>query len=127
MATALGGRPFRVADAHRVAYHAAATIASNHLVALLGQVERAAAIAGVPLEAYLGLAAAALGDVERVGPAAALTGPVSRGDWDTVRRHLAALPVDEHAAYLALADAAARLTDHALPPDVAEFPRRSTS
>ena len=40
---ALGGRPVAVADADRAAYHAAACIAANHVVALLGQVERVAA------------------------------------------------------------------------------------
>jgi predicted short-subunit dehydrogenase-like oxidoreductase (DUF2520 family) len=106
---ALGGRPIEVGDAHRAAYHAAATIASNHLVALLGQVERVAATAGVPLAAYLDLVRGTVDNVERLGPAAALTGPVRRGDWDTVARHLAALPIDERSAYQALADAAAKL------------------
>jgi hypothetical protein len=93
----LGGRAVVVADEHRALHHAAATIAANHLVALLGQVARVAALAGVPLEAYLGLARGALGNVERLGPAAALTGPVRRGDEATVARHLAALPADERA------------------------------
>src|SRR3954454_5770040 len=53
--TSLGGHPVAVGDADRAAYHAAACIASNHLVALLGQVERVAGAAGVPLEAYLDL------------------------------------------------------------------------
>ena len=87
----LGGRSFTVADADRAAYHAAAAIASNHLVALLGQVERVAAGAGVPLEAYLDLVRATLDNVAEMGPAAALTGPVARGDWATVERHRAAL------------------------------------
>jgi predicted short-subunit dehydrogenase-like oxidoreductase (DUF2520 family) len=39
--------------------------------------------------------------VAALGPAAALTGPVRRGDWATVERHLAALPADERAAYQA--------------------------
>ena len=69
----------------RAAYHAAATIASNHLVALLGQVERVADAAGVPPEA---LAPARPRDASTtsttLGPAAALTGPVARGDVDTV-------------------------------------------
>jgi predicted short-subunit dehydrogenase-like oxidoreductase (DUF2520 family) len=105
----LGGRAVVVADEHRTLHHAAATIAANHLVALLGQVERVAARAGVPLDAYLALARGALGNVEQLGPAAALTGPVRRGDEATVARHVAALPVDERDAYLALADAARRL------------------
>jgi predicted short-subunit dehydrogenase-like oxidoreductase (DUF2520 family) len=105
----LGGRAVAVADEHRTLHHAAATIAANHLVALLGQVERVAAGAGVPLEAYLALARGALANVERLGPAAALTGPVRRGDEATVARHLAALPPEERDAYVALADAARRL------------------
>jgi predicted short-subunit dehydrogenase-like oxidoreductase (DUF2520 family) len=105
----LGGHAVTVADADRARYHAAACIAANHLVALLGQVERVATPIGVPLEAYLALAQASLDDVGRVGAAAALTGPVARRDWDTVARHVAALPADERPAYLALALAAHRL------------------
>ncbi|MGK2930698.1 MAG: DUF2520 domain-containing protein [Acidimicrobiales bacterium] len=106
---ALDGRAVRVADGDRTRYHAAAVMASNHLVALLGQVERVAAEVGVPLEAYLDLARGALEDVAAVGPAHALTGPVSRGDWDTVGRHLEAIDAVERPAYTALADAARRL------------------
>jgi predicted short-subunit dehydrogenase-like oxidoreductase (DUF2520 family) len=107
----LGGRSFTVADADRAAYHAAAAIASNHLVALLGQVERVAARAGVPLEAYLDLVRVTLDNVAEMGPAAALTGPVARGDWATVERHRAALPADELVAYDAMVAAARRLVD----------------
>lgn len=106
---ALNGRPFAVADADRVRYHAAAVVASNHVVALLGQVERLAAGCGLALEPFLALTRGAIDDVAAHGPAAALTGPVSRGDWDTVNAHVAALPEDEREAYLALASAAARL------------------
>jgi predicted short-subunit dehydrogenase-like oxidoreductase (DUF2520 family) len=107
---ALGGRGFRVRPEDRVRYHAAAVIASNHLVALLGQVERVAADAGLPLEAYLGLVAQTLDNVARLGPEAALTGPVARGDWATVHRHLIAIGPAERHAYEALAQQAARLT-----------------
>lgn len=112
----LGGRAFEVPDEHRVAYHAAAAIAANHLVALLGQVERVAAPLGVPLEAYLDLARGALDNVAAAGPAAALTGPIARGDWPTVARHLEAIPDDERLAYRALADAAHRLVTPAEEP-----------
>jgi len=111
----LGGRWFEVADVDRATYHAAAAVASNHLVALLGQVERLASGIGVPPEAYLDLARASLDNVAALGPAAALTGPVARGDWATVARHLDALPADERPAYLALAEAAARLAGRTLP------------
>lgn len=105
----LHGRWFEVADADRAAYHAAAVVASNHLVALLGQVERIAGGIGVPPEAYLDLARATLENVAALGPAAALTGPAARGDWDTIARHLAALDPSEVEAYRALAAAARRL------------------
>ena len=105
----LHGRSVRVAEGDWARYHAAAVVASNHLVALLGQVERIAASIHVPLEAYLALASGALDDVAALGPADALTGPVRRGDMTTVQRHLATLPEDERAAYRALAEEAARL------------------
>lgn len=105
----LGGRAVVVADEHRAAYHAAACIASNHLVALLGQVERIAGPVGVPLEAYLDLARGSLDNVAALGPAAALTGPAARGDSATLTRHRAALDPSERAAYDALAAAAERL------------------
>ncbi len=103
------GRVVLVAEGDWVRYHAAAAMAANHLVALLGQVERVAASIGAPLDAYLELARGSLDDVSALGPAAALTGPVRRGDSATVQRHLDALPDDERPAYRALAEAAARL------------------
>jgi predicted short-subunit dehydrogenase-like oxidoreductase (DUF2520 family) len=48
-------------------------------------------------------------NVAALGPAAALTGPVARGDWATLARHLTALPEDEREAYEAMAALAARL------------------
>jgi predicted short-subunit dehydrogenase-like oxidoreductase (DUF2520 family) len=83
----LAGRAFAVADGDRDRYHAAAAIAANHLVALLGQVERVAATVGLPLDAFAGLVRAATDDAMALGPRQALTGPAMRGDWDTVERH----------------------------------------
>jgi predicted short-subunit dehydrogenase-like oxidoreductase (DUF2520 family) len=95
----LGGRCIEIDDDHRAAYHAAACIAANHLVALLGQVERVASSAGLDVDAFVPLALAALGDVADLGPAAALTGPASRGDEATLIRHREALAPDEIAGY----------------------------
>jgi predicted short-subunit dehydrogenase-like oxidoreductase (DUF2520 family) len=105
----LGGRAIAVAEADWVRYHAAAVVAANHLVGLLGQVERLAHVIGAPLDAYLDLARGSLDNAAALGPAAALTGPVRRGDWATVERHLAALPDDERAAYEAGVDLCRRL------------------
>jgi predicted short-subunit dehydrogenase-like oxidoreductase (DUF2520 family) len=109
LVTDLGGRSFVVADADRAAYHAAACIASNHLVALMGQVERIAGAVAVPFEAYLDLVQATVANVAELGPVAALTGPASRGDWATIERHRAALDPSELQAYDAMVAAARRL------------------
>jgi len=111
----LGGSVVEVADADRAAYHAAAVIAANHLVALMGQVERVAATAGLPLDAFAGLMRAASEDAFALGPGAALTGPAARGDWETVERHrstIAGMPGhrSELAAYDALVGLARRLS-----------------
>jgi predicted short-subunit dehydrogenase-like oxidoreductase (DUF2520 family) len=113
LALSLGGRVVEVADADRAAYHAAACIAANHVVALLGQVERVAATAGLDLEAFLPLTRAALDDVAALGPRQALTGPAVRGDWDTLSRHLDALPARERAGYQAGAALATQLAESA--------------
>lgn len=106
---ALAGRSFEIDDARRASYHAAACIAANHLVALMGQVQRVAATTGAPFEAYLDLAQGALDNVVAVGPARALTGPAARGDEATIARHLAAIEPSERPAYTAMADEARRL------------------
>jgi predicted short-subunit dehydrogenase-like oxidoreductase (DUF2520 family) len=105
----LGGVAIEVPEESRAAYHAAACIASNHVVALLGQVERVAKSAGVPLEAFAPLTRAALEDAVSLGPAHALTGPVARGDWETVRAHRKVLPVDELPGYDACVELAVLL------------------
>jgi len=84
-------------------------VASNHLVALMGQVERLAEGAGVPVEAFVPLLDATVANVSARGAAASLSGPVARGDAATVARHLDALAPEERPAYRALAREALRL------------------
>ncbi len=115
MAEALGGEVVEVADELRASYHTAATVAANHLVALLGQVERIAATAGLPLRAFSGLIRAAAEDGLALGPGPALTGPAMRGDWATLDRHrsvLGSMPGGrtELAAYDAMVGLARRLS-----------------
>jgi predicted short-subunit dehydrogenase-like oxidoreductase (DUF2520 family) len=111
----LGGRCIEVDDTQRAAYHAAACIAANHLVGLLGQVERVAAAAGLGLDAFVVLAGAALRDVADLGPAAALTGPAARGDEDTLARHRAAIGPDEVPGYDAGVELVRRLVREMAP------------
>lgn len=99
LAADIGARLVTVADEDRAAYHAAACVAANHVVALLGQVERIAATVGLGVEDYLDLVRCAVDDVAALGPRDALTGPAARGDWATIARHLDALPLDERASY----------------------------
>ena len=103
------GRSFQLADADRARYHAAACIASNHLVALMAQVERVAEPLAIPLEALLGLASSTLENVAEVGTVAALTGPVARADWATVASHVDVLDSLDQRAYVAMAAEAWRL------------------
>jgi predicted short-subunit dehydrogenase-like oxidoreductase (DUF2520 family) len=109
LALLLGGEPIVVPEAARAQYHAAACIAANHVVALLGQVERVAADAGLPLAAFVPLVRGALDDVSMLGPAGALTGPAARGDVVTIERHRIALDPAEVPAYDAGVELARRL------------------
>ncbi|WP_429424799.1 Rossmann-like and DUF2520 domain-containing protein [Nocardia sp. GAS34] len=103
----MGGEPVRVAEEHRTLYHAALAHGSNHLVTLIVDAVAAlrSALAGPGLlgqqavddepnglaERMLApLASAALDNALRRGQSA-LTGPVARGDAETVSAHLAAL------------------------------------
>ena len=92
LAGRLGMRPFRVPEERRAAYHAAASIASNLLVALEESAAELLDRIGIEdareLLAPLVLRTAA-NWAER-GPQA-LTGPIARGDEATVERHLTAL------------------------------------
>jgi predicted short-subunit dehydrogenase-like oxidoreductase (DUF2520 family) len=119
-----GGRPFRIADDLKPLYHAAAVFASNYLVTVTAIAEELEREAGLddPLGALAPLQQATLSNVERVGPAAALTGPAVRGDAVTVRRNLEALAKhapDAVSSYVALADLALALAERSgrLPTD----------
>ncbi len=89
----LGARPFRLEDAMRPLYHAGAVFASNYLIVAAGIAEELFGEAGVPdpIAATVSLQRASVDNVERLGPAQALTGPAVRGDATTIDRNLAAL------------------------------------
>jgi len=103
LAALLGLRPFPLADDHRALYHAGAVIASNYLVTLRGMAGELLAEAAVPPEALDPLMRRVIDNDFQ------LTGPIERGDWQTVERHRAA--VAETAPHLLAAyDELARLT-----------------
>jgi predicted short-subunit dehydrogenase-like oxidoreductase (DUF2520 family) len=95
LALDLGMEPVEIADEDRAAYHAAASVASNFLLTLEAAAESVAAGAGIGAEDARRL----LGPLVRttvenwleLGPEAALTGPVARGDEPTVAAQRAAV------------------------------------
>jgi predicted short-subunit dehydrogenase-like oxidoreductase (DUF2520 family) len=109
LAHALQMIPARVAPADRVAYHAAAAMASNFLVALEAAAERLAETAGVSRAQLAPLVLATARQWAQVGPERALTGPIVRGDEQTVDRHRAVV-AERTPELLALWDALADAT-----------------
>lgn len=91
----IGAQCVPIDAAAKTVYHAAAVFASNYLVTVLDGALRAWQAAGIPepvARQLAGpLAAETLANVLRLGPEAALTGPIARGDIDTVQRQQAAL------------------------------------
>ncbi len=100
LARTLGLRPFPLDDDRRALYHAGAAIASNYLVTLRRAAGALLEAAGAPPQALDPLMRRTIeNDFE-------LTGPIERGDTETVARHLAAIRAERpelEPAYRALA------------------------
>ncbi len=115
LAETLGLRPFALADDHRAAYHAGAAMASNYLVTLRAAARSLLESAGAPPEALDPLIRGVLDSGFE------LTGPIARGDWETVERHLAVIRAERpelEQLYVTLAEATARIAGR----DPAEVP-----
>jgi predicted short-subunit dehydrogenase-like oxidoreductase (DUF2520 family) len=101
----------------RPLYHAAAVIASNYLVAILHLAARQLAPVGLDerdaVRALLPLVRGTLENVEDLGIPAALTGPIARGDADTVRLHLGRLSPEDRLLYCGLGREALRVAARA--------------
>ena len=106
LAETLGLRPFALADDRRAAYHAGASIASNYLVTLRRAAGALLEAAGAPPEALDPLMR------RTIENGFELTGPIARGDWETVEAHRAAIRATRpelEPMYEALADATRKL------------------
>jgi predicted short-subunit dehydrogenase-like oxidoreductase (DUF2520 family) len=92
MARRLGAHPRHVGDEQRAAYHAAGVFASNFVNVVLREAVRLLVSIGWSEEdaerALLPLTQGAMENIARRGLVKALTGPIRRGDAETVRRHL---------------------------------------
>jgi predicted short-subunit dehydrogenase-like oxidoreductase (DUF2520 family) len=106
LAATLGLRPFDLAEEGRVAYHAGAAMASNYVVTLRVAAGSLLEAAGAPPQALDPLVRGVVdGGFE-------LTGPIARGDWETVERHLAVIRAERpelEELYVVLAEATARI------------------
>jgi predicted short-subunit dehydrogenase-like oxidoreductase (DUF2520 family) len=91
----MGGVAVHVSSANKPAYHAAAAMVSGHLLALVEAATQVLMRIGFTrrqaIRALLPLLRQTLANFEQFGPAASWTGPLSRGDYGTVRRNAAAL------------------------------------
>ena len=118
IARSLGGVPVQIADGKKALYHAAASMAASHALALeeaatrmlmsMGMNRRAAVRALLPLTRQV------LENFERLGPHSAWTGPLSRHDYGIVAAHLDAMqdiPSEFAAAYESLNRLIARVLD----------------
>jgi predicted short-subunit dehydrogenase-like oxidoreductase (DUF2520 family) len=110
LARTLGLHPFVLDDAHRSAYHAGAAIASNYLVTLRRAAGSLLESAGAPPEALDPLMR------RTIENGFELTGPIERGDLETVERHLDAIHSEQpelEEMYRVLADLTVRQLQHA--------------
>lgn len=114
IAVAMGGHPFQVPAAERAAYHAAACICSNYAVAVEALAQRLMSRwlgdEAAAWQALLPLFKGTAANLERTAsPRTALTGPIARGDVNTVEKHLAVLPPDLVDVYCSLGLATTKL------------------
>jgi predicted short-subunit dehydrogenase-like oxidoreductase (DUF2520 family) len=128
LARGIGAKPRRVGDGERVAYHAAAVFASNFVDVVVAEavrlLERIGWTEKESLDALMPLVEGALSSIRRRGPVKALTGPIRRGDADTVSRHLAVM--DDVDLYRMLGLVALEIAKEAgLDPAAAERTRRA--
>ena len=131
LARVIGARPKHVGDRDRVLYHAAAVFASNFLDVVVWEAVRLLGEIGWTDEdaskALLPLVEGAVANIRKRGPVRALTGPIRRGDAETVSRHLVALKSPQpRETYRMLALVALEIAQEAgLDPAAAERTRRA--
>lgn len=134
IARALGGSPVQIDAGKKVLYHAAAALASGHVLALVEAATQLLISLGMKrteaARALLPLTRQVLDNFERVGPRAAWTGPLARGDYKIVESHLRALHDSREEvalAYEALNRLAARMLSQDAAGTMAELEKISAA
>jgi predicted short-subunit dehydrogenase-like oxidoreductase (DUF2520 family) len=121
LAASLDMIPFRLLDSVKPIYHAAASAASNFVVAALDLAGSLLESASVPFEAVAPLTRTAVANAVAQGPRQALTGPIARGDWETVRGQFEAVArakPDRSKQFRLMVEATAITADRDLPEDL---------
>lgn len=92
LAKTIGAKSIRVSPKEKELLHVSAVLASNYLVTLADLSLRISASANIPertlMDAFLPLMNSSLGNLSKLSPTEALTGPIARGDIQTVQKHL---------------------------------------
>jgi predicted short-subunit dehydrogenase-like oxidoreductase (DUF2520 family) len=113
----MGGLAVRLSGANKAAYHAAGSFACVYVLVLMEAATRLLMTQGFKrrqaMRALLPLTRQTLDNFERVGPLAAWTGPLARGDFSTIERHVEAL-ADFEPDYLEAYQTLSRLTAEVL-------------
>jgi len=121
LAASLGSSILTVPETKRPLYHAAAVMASNFLPPLLDAACRLLERAGIPydeaLPALLPLVRGTLSNIEERGLEASVTGPIPRGDVETVDLHLRALDPHDKQLYAVLGRELVRIAGPLIPED----------
>jgi predicted short-subunit dehydrogenase-like oxidoreductase (DUF2520 family) len=114
----IGAKTVAIDGSSKLLYHSAAVFASNYLVTLIDLALEAYKQAGIPRETGLQMLAPlvrkTVDNVLTLGPEAALSGPVARGDWETVERQYRAIEEWDSCSgslYKQLADRTATLAE----------------
>jgi predicted short-subunit dehydrogenase-like oxidoreductase (DUF2520 family) len=121
LARSLDMVPFRLLDPMKPIYHAAAAAASNYVVATLDLAGALLESAGVPFEALAPLTRTSVANAFSQGPRQALTGPIARRDWETVRGQFQAIAQaepDRSRQFRLMAEATAVTADTTIPEDL---------
>lgn len=109
LASSLGAQPFPLEDELKATYHAAAAAAANFPLAALTMANDLFTAAGVPFAASRPLVDAVVANAYELGPRAALTGPVARGDVGTVAAQLEAVAAADPSLVAGFVDFVAEL------------------
>lgn len=91
----IGGNPYLIDEKNKALYHLGACAASNYIVSLVHYAVSIFKKIGMEdkqaLEALFPLIMGTMDNIQNMGPVKSLTGPVARGDFDTIKKHLTAL------------------------------------